>query len=101
MTDFYCHSLKLVIEVDGSVHLLEEIHENDVNREADLCSFGLTVIRFTNDEVEFEIEKVLTSIDNKILELINQAPFKGSSNKSPLENLGAGFRGKRNHPSPL
>jgi very-short-patch-repair endonuclease len=28
--DFYCHSLKLVIEVDGSIHQLNEVKENDM-----------------------------------------------------------------------
>ncbi len=27
--DFYCHSLQLVIEVDGSIHELKEVKEND------------------------------------------------------------------------
>ncbi len=39
--DFYCHPLKLVIEVDGSIHLIEEIHQNDLDREVNLLSFGL------------------------------------------------------------
>ena len=28
--DFYCHSLKLVIEVDGSIHNLDEVKKNDI-----------------------------------------------------------------------
>jgi cyclase len=31
--DFYCHSLKLVIEVDGSIHNLAEVKENDIIRQ--------------------------------------------------------------------
>jgi len=66
VTDFYCHPLKLVVEVDGSIHLLDEIHQNDVDRELNLTSYGLTIIRFTNDEVLNDIETVLNSIMKKI-----------------------------------
>src|SRR5687768_11526673 len=63
VTDFYCHPLKFVIEVDGSIHLIEEIHQNDKDREFNLISFGLTIIRFTNDEVLNDIDKVMIVID--------------------------------------
>ena len=69
VVDFYCHPIKLVIEVDGSVHLLEEIHQNDQDRETNLKGFGLTIIRFTNDEVIDNIENVIQRIEHKILEL--------------------------------
>ena len=48
--DFYCHSLKLVIEVDGSIHNLKEIKNNDIERQRLLEKDGLRVVRFTNDE---------------------------------------------------
>ncbi|MFZ1677231.1 MAG: endonuclease domain-containing protein [Saprospiraceae bacterium] len=69
VVDFYCHPIKLVIEVDGSIHLLEEIHQNDLDREANLKSFELTIIRFTNDEVINDIENVIKCIENKIREI--------------------------------
>jgi len=31
--DFYCHQLKLAIEVDGSIHQLEEVKRNDKERQ--------------------------------------------------------------------
>src|SRR5690349_167749 len=46
VVDFYCHQLKLVIEIDGGVHDNEEVKKNDKDREASLKSLGLTVIRF-------------------------------------------------------
>ena len=67
--DFYCHPLQLAIEVDGSIHLLEEIHQNDVDRETNLKSFGITIIRFTNNEVLNNIEHVLERINSKTHEL--------------------------------
>ncbi len=58
IADFYCHELKLVIELDGSIHDLEDIKQTrlpdgqeDKVREAFLISEGLTVMRFSNDDV--------------------------------------------------
>ena len=33
IADFYCHSLKLIIEIDGSIHNLEEVKKNDIKRQ--------------------------------------------------------------------
>jgi very-short-patch-repair endonuclease len=41
IVDFYCHSLLLVIEIDGDIHLLEEIKQYDMEREERLKSLGL------------------------------------------------------------
>src|SRR3982751_4136436 len=43
--DFYCHQLKLAIEVDGSIHDLEEIKRNDELRQRQLEKEGLTFLR--------------------------------------------------------
>ena len=34
IADFYCHKLKLIIEVDGNIHDKKEIKEYDLNRES-------------------------------------------------------------------
>lgn len=69
VTDFYCHELRLIIEVDGSIHLLDEIMQNDTDRENNLCSFGLNIIHFTNEEVLLDMDTVMDKIDLKINEL--------------------------------
>jgi cyclase len=71
IADFYCHELKLVIEVDGSVHDVTEVLENDYRREEDLSSFGIKVIRFKNSEVKNKIEQVVERIVKVINELKN------------------------------
>ena len=38
--DFYCHSLKLVIEVDGSIHNYVDVKLNDEQRQATLQNDG-------------------------------------------------------------
>lgn len=66
VVDFYCHELKLVIEVDGGIHELEEIKKLDKEREINIRELGLTVIRFSNNEVLYQIEKVLEKIKSYI-----------------------------------
>ena len=70
VVDFYCHELLLFIEVDGSIHTLTEIALNDIDRENNLLSLGLHIIRFTNQEIFNNIEKVLSDIKKKINEII-------------------------------
>ena len=57
IADFYCHELKLVIEIDGWIHLSKEQKEYDLGREAELENFDIRVIRFRNEEVEKDIER--------------------------------------------
>ena len=63
IADFYCHSLKLVIEVDGGIHLSPEQQEYDIGREAEISHWGIKIIRFTNDKIEKEIDEVLNTIN--------------------------------------
>jgi very-short-patch-repair endonuclease len=63
IADFYCHSLKLVIEVDGGIHLSSEQKEYDIGREAEINDWVIKVIHFTNDEIEKEIDRVIDMIN--------------------------------------
>lgn len=67
IADFYCHEAKLVIEVDGRIHLNKQVKQNDEGRTYELESMGLKVIRFTNEEVESNIENVLKQIKNYLI----------------------------------
>ena len=69
IVDFYCHKLKLVIEVDGSIHNFEAIKEIDTLRQKQLKMDGLIVIRFTNKEVLKTKEVVIEKIKLLINEL--------------------------------
>ena len=62
IADFYCHEKKLVIEVDGSVHEIAEVKENDAAKEGWFTELGLKVIRFTNEQIVTEMHKVLKEI---------------------------------------
>jgi very-short-patch-repair endonuclease len=69
IADFYCHQAKLVIEVDGGIHLTKENKEYDFARDAAMIEFELKIIRFTNNEVMNEIDDVVNKIKRKIEEL--------------------------------
>ena len=69
IADFYCHKIKLVIEIDGSIHDSEEAKLNDKRRQQDLEDLNLMVIRFTNDQVKNEIENVIEMISSTIKKL--------------------------------
>lgn len=64
--DFYCHSLKLVIEVDGNIHNEIEVKNNDVIRQKHLEQDGLNVERFTNDEILNKLETVIKRLEEII-----------------------------------
>jgi len=60
IVDFYCHKLRLVIEIDGFVHDAQE--EYDSYRQRWLESKGFTVLRFDNDDVLFDRGRVMGKI---------------------------------------
>jgi cyclase len=61
--DLYCHRLKLVIEVDGSIHEKEEVKQNDIERQKQLEQQGLTFLRCTNNEIKLQAEKVIKKLE--------------------------------------
>ena len=62
IADFYCHEKKLVIELDGTIHDEKFNADYDNARTYELEGFGITVIRFKNNEVEKNVEFVLSEI---------------------------------------
>ena len=70
IADFYCHKLKLVIEVDGLIHDKPNIIIHDKKREEDLKSLGYQIVRFSNKEIFTDIENVLEKIKTKVENLL-------------------------------
>jgi len=64
IVDFYNHSNKLVIEVDGKIH--NSTVEYDKNRDDYLGACGCNVLHFTNDQIDNAIETVITTIVRNI-----------------------------------
>lgn len=68
IADFYCHTAKLVVELDGSQHYEEQGLEHDKARTAVLETYGLRVLRFSNRELAQNFEGVCTAIDLAVKE---------------------------------
>ncbi|MCB0744026.1 MAG: endonuclease domain-containing protein [Ignavibacteriae bacterium] len=66
--DFYAPSIKLAIEVDGSSHVGKE--DYDKVRQKYIETFGIKVIRFTDEQVMGNTEKVVKEIERIVCELI-------------------------------
>ncbi|MBQ7745776.1 MAG: endonuclease domain-containing protein [Ruminococcus sp.] len=64
--DFYCAKIKLAIEIDGSQHYDEEGLIKDTERTAILNKYGISVLRFTNREINDKFEAVCEYINEFI-----------------------------------
>ena len=60
IADFYNHENRLVIELDGEIH--NKQREYDYNRDKFLKASGYKVIRFTNKDINTNIEEVVRTI---------------------------------------
>ena len=61
IVDFYCHQAKLVIELDGKIHLKNK--DADKLRSDEIEKYGIKVLRFTNEEIITDSVKVLSEIE--------------------------------------
>ncbi len=67
-----------MIEIDGGIHRQQV--EADANRSQELEAQGYQVMRFTNQQVESDLESVLITIQ------------AACQSKTPLPNLGEGLK---------
>lgn len=67
IADFFCNELKLVIELDGYSHQIDEVFEKDVKKTKVLNNLGITVLRFDDKEVFENIDNVLREIEQFII----------------------------------
>jgi len=84
IADFYCHEVKLIIEIDGGIHLRSENKEYDISRDIILKEFKIEILRFNNDEVinepDLVIEKIRRTVETlkkNLLQKPNQGPIVG------------------------
>ncbi len=80
IADFICLPLKLIIEVDGITHEMEENIIRDAKRDKRLKELGYTTLRFSSCEVLNRIVDVSIVIDDWIKENRKTHP-------NPTENL--------------
>ena len=64
--DFYCHRLRLSLEIDGAYHNQQEKKEKDDERTKYLKNMGVSEIRFTNEQVLNDCETVIEIINSKL-----------------------------------
>ncbi len=64
IADFYCHQIKLVIEIDGKIHENQVVY--DKRRELHFEGFGIKTIRFTNEQVVNEMNIILDEIKRRV-----------------------------------
>ena len=69
IADFYCHKLRLVIEVDGEIHTEKEIQNYDEGRSGELERIGIKVVRFTNNQILHDSNQVVEKINATLKEL--------------------------------
>ncbi|MBE8998707.1 endonuclease domain-containing protein [Nostoc sp. LEGE 12447] len=67
IVDFYCPTLKTVIEIDGDSHFTDEAQDYDLERTNILEGYGLKIIRFTNSQVLNHFDSVCEEIQHLIL----------------------------------
>lgn len=71
IADFYCDAVGMIIEVDGPIH--EGQQDWDDERQKAIEQHGITVLRFTNDEVFGALAGVLERIGATI-DVLNPSP---------------------------
>jgi very-short-patch-repair endonuclease len=73
IADFYCHEAKLVIEIDGEIHCFQK--EYDIGRAAEMEKYGIKIIRFSNLEVEKNIDRVVEKIRELVKSRMQSPPW--------------------------
>lgn len=62
IVDFYIAEKKTVIEIDGRQHLLSEHKDADEQRDAALATWGISVLRYSNDNIRNNFNAVAEDI---------------------------------------
>ena len=71
IVDFYSKELMLAIEIDGESHYGKE--EKDAYRDKRLNSLGVTVLRFDDMEVRYNLDKVIIMLEQWINDKFNKS----------------------------
>ena len=72
--DFFCYELMLGIEVDGYSHEFLEVYNKDVIKVKRMNEFGITVLRFSDEQVLKDMENVIRAIEFYIYEYEKHTP---------------------------
>ena len=75
IVDFYIASVKTVIELDGSQHYEAEGINSDKKRDALFNGLGISVLRYSNDDVN-------NNFDGVCEDILNRLPLEGKLSRS-------------------
>lgn len=73
IVDFFCHSARLIVELDGSQHYEEKGLQKDKIRTEKIEMRNLTVVRIPDNEIKRNFEGVCTYIDNMVKKSLRQS----------------------------
>ena len=79
IADFYCASVKLVIELDGSQHYSKDGKSYDGFRTEKLEQFGITVLRICNGEIDRNFKNACAYIDSTVKSLTEEKEINKAS----------------------
>ncbi len=85
IVDFYCHQAKLVVELDGSQHYSVDGQLSDENRTAYLQSLGLQVLRFSNLDINENLQGVCQRISQIVTARIPSSDLAALGHLPPRE----------------
>lgn len=81
--DFVCLDKKLIVEVDGEIHNLQK--EYDADRTYVLEDIGYRLIRFSNESVVHDLDKVLNKIEQELSAPLSFGEGLGVRSNQPIE----------------
>ncbi len=72
IVDFECRRTRVVVEIDGNQHGFDEYRIRDERRDLTLNALGYRVLRFTNQDVDRNMDGVLETIHGAITSDLNE-----------------------------
>jgi len=78
IADFYCHSAKLVIEIDGNQHNTDDGKAYDEGRSNIFKKYGISVMRIPNGDVDNHFKSVCEKISKQINDIILSTEIENS-----------------------
>ena len=82
IVDFLCFEKRLIIELDGGQHALDENIQQDKERDHILNSNGFMVLRFWNNEVLSNLDGVLETIRDTAHPHLDPPPTGGGKEET-------------------
>ena len=76
IVDFFIAEKRVVIEIDGAQHFESDNRDADKHRDNELMKLGITVLRYSNHEINKNFEAVCNDILNRLSLKASDLVFK-------------------------